>query len=346
VYTTAVQDNKFLQTLRIIPVSGIHQSLFDMDIQTDSTAATTNFFHYIITLKENDQAWGTPPQYIFTSIEASQMTSRTGKWYFLTTEDKYNSAIQFIDQHLNSLYYQSHFHKLPQTQKTPFHRGPHRLTKLSDAAKTHATHLTKQDIPDDILTRVPRSTRRAPFRVTYDTHAFPHLPQKRMQKSSPPTATPSTHATSVAPTPANSPAIDALLKRIEDMEDKMQAQREQIHTLSNTIKSQQEAIEKLLSRVEDHQHATTSNNEALKLMSTTVGKLERSISILIQQQHPSQDSPEKAQPLKRMKSKETNDSPSAIFQPLPEETMADTEACSSDSPNMREPDRRTVRFKE
>ena len=85
VYNTAVKHTKYLQGLKAIPVSGIHTSLLQQPVEHLHDDRNVPFFPYIFNIKTPPQA-DAPQDYIFQGIEASQMTQKTGKWYFLTTD--------------------------------------------------------------------------------------------------------------------------------------------------------------------------------------------------------------------------------------------------------------------
>jgi len=162
VYNTAVRHMQFINRLKMIPVSGIHSNVMDLKIPTDD-GPHQSFYQFIYNTKETSAA-GTTATYLFASIEPTHLTSKTGKWYFLTTEENYPAAVQFIDNQLPEKYRQAEFHRLEYTRKIPFSRGPHRLTKLSEAASQHAHHLKAHVITGNIPKKVP-APRKSPHHV-------------------------------------------------------------------------------------------------------------------------------------------------------------------------------------
>ena len=119
VYATAVRHLQLVSQLKVITVSGIHPNTMDMNVSHPDDPAVT-LYQKLYNVKETSKDNSHPANFLFTSIEASNLRYKTGKWYFLTTEEKYASAVLYIDKYLPDIHYQSGFHHLEHSQKAPF----------------------------------------------------------------------------------------------------------------------------------------------------------------------------------------------------------------------------------
>jgi len=302
VYTTALRHIQFLQQLRVIPVSGLHSSTFSMPI-SDPDDPNKTFFDLIYTTKATSVDKSKPSSYLFSSVEASQLTQRNGKWYFLTNDANFNSANIFIDHQLVDIYQQSGFHRLPQTQKSPFHRGPHRLTKMSEAATHHFNKLQQQETPT--VTSQPKIQRRPLPQITYATTQFPSLPKitRAPGPSSSQTANPHTKTSST-------PTIDPTYKtRLDVLENKVQHQQDQLEKIQQQLNEQQEAIQRITKIVEDQQKLTATLQESISQLTTTVTNMEKIMTQILQFHRKDPPTPDQEQPIKRSRYHQETPSP-------------------------------------
>jgi len=273
VYTTAVRHMQYLTRLKVIPVSGIHRSLLDLKIPRQE-GSTQTFLHYLHNLHDTTSEI-TPAPLIFNSIEASHLTDKTGKWYFLTTDENYQSAVNFIDNQLIDIYRQAGFHRLEQTQHMPFSRGPHRLTKLSEAASSHASQLKNQVITGPIPTKVPAPSR-STLRFTYDPQSFPSLKTRSQLKSSEPPRKVS--FSSVITTPKTTESIPTNIQnQFDDLNTKINAQNARLDELQVQLTEQQNSIQQLRKAAEDLQQATEKINDVVGLIGKLCEKFSRQL---------------------------------------------------------------------
>ena len=331
VYNTAVRHNQFLNRLKVIPVSGLHKST--LDLKVPSTDGPPQFLYQTAyNTQEESQEEGSTATYLFASIEASNYKSKYGKWYFLTTAEKYQAAVSFIDNQLIEIYQQAGCHKLAQTKKMPFSRGPHRLTKLSEDASHHVQQLQTQVITGPIQTKV-HHTRRPPIRITYDAQNFPPLPQKRAPSRTP----------TVAPGTSNSPIehestseYNELKTQMASLEAKVEAQNERMQLLQQQLTEQQQSLQKLHHLTAVQQQTSEKFHDALNTLNASIASLQ-DLSTKILQNQQSTSSPRSVQPLKRAKFSDGAGSPSNRLQTIATDPMDATDHWEDNDPNMSPP---------
>jgi len=243
--------------------------------------------------------------------------------------------VSFIDNNLKDIYRQSAFHKLPQTQHTPFHRGPHRLTKLSEAAATHATTLKNQDITGLSQKRILTVRKRVPPPIVYDESQFPPLDHIKRQSPGPSQSNVAT-ASKLQTTDLTQiqDQLRTLTSKFSELEQQVEKQQEQLTQLTQTVTTQQTSINKLTSLIEAQHATTTTLQEAVIKLTENVTHLKELNTTFVHSQQRTSPSPEREQITKRLKTHEDHSSPAHLFRPVGDEDMAETENWEQDHPNM------------
>ena len=333
VYNTAIKHLHYIQSLRVIPVSGIHPTIFDLNVSAPGDPPKT-FFHKLYSIQASAKAMGKPPKLLFSSIESSYLTEKTGKWYFLTTDELYNDAITFIDHQLVDIYHQAGFSRLSQTKKSPFHRGPHRLTKMSEAAATHIHQLKHQVVP----TTIPKiaAVRPTPVHINYDDSHFPPLPSKTPLRTTK-TATATSH--NGQPSSAKSIPKTSSLRdnRMEELEKKILLQHNTMTNLQTQIQEQQSSLDRLTKMLETQQQTITALTTAVQQLTDNMKTFETVINTMtpIHRKDPPPPSPD--HPIKRVRIREDNSSSAAIDRYYLDSDMDETTNWESQDPNMTVP---------
>ena len=321
----------------MIPVSGIHPSLFNKLIHTDADNKPT-FHQHLLNIKETSREAGKPATYIFASIEASNLREKTGKWYFITTDEKYKSAVMFIDRQLIDIYYQEGFDKLEQTRRSPFHRGPHRLTKLSEAASQHAQHLQLQKSTGPPPPPIRPPPTRASAKLVYDLKQFPPLSTHTRVRTQPISVRP---PTTTDESTKSTPIPPSISKRLEALESSIKQQQQQIGIINTTLTDQQQAIEKLTTLLTTQQETITEFKEAVLTLTQSVTTLKQVTTKLLETSTSNQSSPDHEKAGKRIKIRTDETSPTNIRRPILDDPMEDVNQWESQTPNMTQPNSRS-----
>jgi len=339
VYKTAQRHIQFVTRLKVIPVSGIHPSLLDMKTTTPE-GNSQSFLTQVLNEKFTPENNTKPPTYLFASIEASNLKTKTGKWYFLTTDEQYKSAVSFIDHQLIDIYTQAGFQRLSQTQKMPFKRGPHRLTKLSEAAASHAQHLTAQVVTGQTPSRAQVPAPRKLLPIIYDTTQFPPLSSRagnaHTSRTKVSESTTSGDKTNLPKTPIDA----AVSSKFHEMEAKMKEQSDKIEQLHQKITEQSASLTTLYQLIETQESNTSQIKEALSTMAMSISKLEQ-ITTKIHQHQQDNLSPAQTNTIKRSKVQTEDSSPSHQYRTIHDDPMDASEQWHQQDPNMSPPHSRS-----
>ena len=340
VYKTAIRHTQFLHRLRVISVSGLHHTLLHKTIKTDADIQPTLHQH-LLNIKETSTEVGKLATFLFASIEASNLKEKTGKWYFITTDEKYKSAVMFIDHQLIDIYKQAGFDTLEQTRRSPFHRGPHRLSKLSEAAAQHAQHLQAQQVQGIFPTSHRPPLTRASVKLTYTTKNFPPLPS-RHSKTREGTNKNTSSTEVISAKQSTTPSIPQEFQdRLTKLEQTMIDQQREIQNINKTLTEQQQVMDRLTKMVETQQQTIEQLKDAVLKLTTTATHLEQITTKVFHQHSTNKPSPEYDQPGKCLKFRTDDNSPQSTRRPILDDPMEDDGHWESQTPNMSQPHSRS-----
>ena len=230
---------------------------------------------------------------------------------------------------------------MEQTRRSPFHRGPHRLTKLSEAAAQHAKILQVQQTQGPIPALPRRGMMHATSKIAYDHKNFPALPSKSNKSNithNQPNSTTSPPPTMPTPPPQD---YSNLTARITALETNLKAQQDQINTINKKLNDQQQAIERLTGLIETQQQTTDELKDAILTLTTSVSNLEKINKQILENTSTHKPSPDHEKPGKRFKLRTEETSPTNLLSRIPDDPMMDATAWESQSPNMSHHDRRS-----
>ena len=228
-----------------------------------------------------------------------------------------------------------------QTCRAPFHRGPHRLSKLSEAASQHAQHLQNQNIQGTVLPQSRPPTTRASAKIIYDAKSFPSLPV-RQEKNKPKTPSPDDQQTrEKAPSGTPPSEFNEVFDRIQVLEQAMKVQQQEIQNINKTIKEQQQAIANLATLVTTQQQTIDQLKEAIIQLTTTVSNLEKITTHYFDKNNSAKPSPEYETPGKRPKIRTDENSPKHPSRTFADDPMEDTSTWETQTPNMTQNDSRS-----
>jgi len=228
------------------------------------------------------------------------------------------------------IYQQAGFHQLPQTQKSPFHRGPHRLTKITEAANKQVQMLQKQAVPTIQPQKILQ--RRNTPTIVYDNNHFPSLPVAQRASST------STNATSKSSTTPNIPSRQSstLTNRLDSLETRVQNQKDQLVAIQHQLQEQQDSLQRLTKIVEDQQQLMTTLQETVRQLTTSMSNTEKIMTQLLQFHRKDPPTPDSQQPVKRSRLRTASTSPGQANDALQDTDMSEQDNWEA-SPNMPSP---------
>jgi len=222
------------------------------------------------------------------------------------------------------------FHRLPQTQRSPYHRGPHRLTKMTEAASQQVSRLN-QHPPTSPATYKPPTRRQLPT-ISYDNKNFPSLPRKqaqfqaRVQTTTQPSTTPQ-------PTARSDPVNSHLNEKLLALEKQVNQQQEHITNLQQQLQQQQDAIQRLTTLTEDQQKNVNNLTESVNQLTNSVTKLEKLATTILQNLRKDPPTPDNDQPIKRSRLRSDDSSTAHLYRPPPDVLTLDDTTMEQDHPN-------------
>ena len=217
----------------------------------------------------------------------------------------------------------------------PFKLGPHRLTKLSEAASTHAAQLKDHSIPASFPNMT--SIKKSPVTITYDQQNFPSLPRRSRQSDSStnPPATVNSNTSSSKDKPSSQEQTNG---RIKELETQMSQQQDKLNNIQTQLQDQQQQIQRLTNLIEEVQQITTKLTDAVQQLTNSVTQLEKTTTALAKIQRKDPPSPTIDQPIKRGRLNQEDTNPAHLYRTLPDNNDINDTNWDYDSPNMHNDD--------